>query len=166
MTKPKYVLPNTISTPSTASTVQIYATMRKAILDYVSPQGERLRDFVGSPERIYVRSAPANVVFPYLTMLLTRTSLTAYNGYRETAILEVQALGKPESQLPVVESAMDIVDQCMTAYCYNTDGVMVGRSRTRNTVPLLTDPAEAPLVGVVSSYELYLWPSVLTSRRA
>lgn len=166
MTKPKYVLPNTISTPSTASTVQIYATMRKAILDYVSPQGERLRDFVGSPERVYVRAAPANVVFPYLTMLLTRTSLTAYNGYRETAILEVQALGKPESQLPVVESAMDIVDQCMTAYTYNTDGVMVGRSRTRNTVPLLTDPAEAPLVGVVSSYELYLWPSVLTSRRA
>jgi hypothetical protein len=166
MTKPKYVLPNTIVKPSTASTVQIYATMRQAMLDYVSPQGERLKDIVGSPERVYVRAAPTNVVFPYLTLLLTRTSLTAYNGYRETAILEVQALGKPESQLPLIESAMDLVDQCMTAYLYNNDGVMVGRSRTRNTVPLLTDPAEAPLVGVISSYELYLWPSVLTSRRA
>jgi hypothetical protein len=166
MTKPKYVLPNTVIKPSTASTVQIYATMCRAMLDYVSPQGERLRDIVGSPERVYVRAAPTNVVFPYLTMLLTRTSLTAYNGYRESAILEVQALGKPESQLPLIESAMDLVDQCMTAYLYNSDGVMVGRSRTRNTVPLLTDPAEAPLVGVISSYELYLWPSVLTSRRA
>lgn len=166
MTKPKYVVHNSLDIPSTGSTVQIYATMRKAILDYVSPQGERLKNFIGSPERVYVRAAPTNVVFPYLTMLLTRTSLTAYNGYRETAILEVQALGKPESQLPLIESAMDLVDQCMTAYCYNTDGVMVGRSRTRNTVPLLTDPSEAPLVGVISSYELYLWPSVLTSRRA
>lgn len=166
MTKPKYVLPNTLSIPSTASTVQIYATMRRAMLDYVSPQGECLRDIIGTPERVYVRAAPTNVVFPYLTMLLTRTSLTAYNGYRETALLEVQALGKPESQLPLIESAMDLVDQCMTGYLYNTDGIMVGRSRTRNTVPLLTDPAESPLVGVISSYELYLWPSVLTSRRA
>lgn len=166
MTKPKYVVSNSVNTPSTGSTVQIYSTLRKAILNYVSPQGERLSDFVGSPERVYVRAAPTNVVFPYLTMLLTRTSLTAYNGYRETAVLEVQALGKPESQLPMVESAMDLVDQCMTAYVYNSDGVMVGRSRTRNTVPLLTEPAESPLVGVISSYELYLWPSVLTSRRA
>lgn len=166
MTKPKYVVPNSLSKPSTASTVQIYATLRQAMMDYVSPQGERLRDIVGFPERVYVRAAPTNVVFPYLTLLLTRTSLTAYNGYRESAVFEVQALGKPESQLPLIESAMDLVDQCLTGYLYNTDGVMVGRSRTRNTVPLLTDPAEAPLVGVVASYELYLWPSVLTSRRA
>lgn len=166
MTKPKYVLPNTLSKPSTASTVQIYATMRQAMLDYVSPQGERLRNFIGIPERVFVRAAPTNVVFPYITLLLTRTSLTAYNGYRETALLEVQALGKPESQLPLVESVMDLIDQCMTAYLYNNDGLMVGRSRTRNTVPMFTDPAESAIVSVVASYELYLWPSVLTSRRA
>lgn len=165
MTKPTYVLPNTIVKPSTASTVQIYATMRQAMLDYVSPQGERLKDIIGTPERVYVRAAPTNVVFPYLTILLNRTSLTAYNGYRETALLEVQAIGKPESQLPLVESAMDVVDQCLTGYVYNGDGIMVGRSRTRNTVPMLTDPAESAIVSVVASYELYLWPAVLTSRR-
>lgn len=165
MTKPTYVLPNTIVKPSTASTVQIYATMRQAMLDYVSPQGERLKDIIGTPERVYVRAAPTNVVFPYLTILLNRTSLTAYNGYRETALLEVQAIGKPESQLPLIESAMDVVDQCLTGYVYNTDGIMVGRSRTRNTVPMLTDPAESAIVSVVASYELYLWPAVLTSRR-
>jgi hypothetical protein len=168
MTKPKTVSTTTRVNPlpSTGSTVQIYSTLRKAILDYVSPQGERLKTIVGQPERVYVRAAPTNVVFPYLTLLLNRTSLTAYNGYRETAVLEVQAIGKPESQLPLVESAMDLVDQCLTGYVYNTDGVMVGRSRTRNTVPLLTDPAESPIVCVIASYELYLWPSVLTSRRA
>lgn len=165
MTKPKYVLPNTLAKPATSSTVQIYATMRQAMLDYVSPQGERLKDIIGTPERVYVRAAPTNVVFPYLTILLNRTSLTAYNGYRETALLEVQAIGKPESQLPLVESAMDVVDQCLTGYVYNGDGIMVGRSRTRNTVPMLTDPAESAIVSVVASYELYLWPAVLTSRR-
>lgn len=165
MTKPKYVLPNTLAKPSTASTVQIYATIRQAMLDYTSPQGERLRDIIGTPERVYVRAAPTTVTFPYLSLLLNRTSLTAYNGYRETALLEVQAIGKPESQLPLIESAMDLVDQCLTGYLYNTDGIMVGRSRNRNTVPMLTDPAESAIVSVVASYELYLWPAVLTSRR-
>ena len=167
MTKPNNVSKTTRVNPlpSTASTVQIYSTLRKAMLNYQSPQGERLKDFIGSPERVYVRAAPTNVVFPYLTLLLNRTSLTAYNGYRETALFDVSAIGKPESQLPLIESAMDIVDQCLTGYLYNTDGVMVGRSRTRNTVPLLTDPAESPIVSVVASYELYLWPQVLTSRR-
>ena len=86
------------------------------MLDYETPQGETLARFVGEPPRVYVRAAPTNVVFPYLTLRLTRTSLAAYNGYRETALLEVQAIGKPESQLPLVESAMDLVDQCLTAY--------------------------------------------------
>lgn len=167
MTKPNKVSKTTRVNPlpSTSSTVQIYSTFRKAIMDYQSPQGERLSDFIGQPERVYVRAAPTNVIFPYITLLLNRTSLTAYNGYRETALLEVQAIGKPESQLPLVESAMDLIDQCLTGYLYNTDGIMVGRSRTRNTVPLFTDPAESAIVSVVATYELYLWPQVLTSRR-
>jgi hypothetical protein len=167
VTKPKTVSTTTRVNPlpSTGSTVQIYSTLRKSMLDYVSPQGERLKTIVGEPERVYVRAAPTNVTFPYLTLLLNRTSLTAYNGYRETALLEVQAIGKPESQLPLVESAMDLIDQCLTGYVYNVDGIMVGRSRVRNTVPLFTDPAESAIVSVVSTYELYLWPAVLTSRR-
>ena len=138
MTKPNNVSKTTRVNPlpSTASTVQIYSTLRKAMLNYQSPQGERLKDFIGSPERVYVRAAPTNVVFPYLTLLLNRTSLTAYNGYRETALFDVSAIGKPESQLPLIESAMDIVDQCLTGYLYNTDGIMVGRSRTRRVLPI------------------------------
>ena len=162
MTLPKYVVPSSLTLPSTASTTQIYGTIRKALIDYVSPSTDTLAGFVGT--RIWVRAAPADPVFPYLTLRLDRTSLPAYNGYRKTAILEVQGVGKPDSQLPLVESAMDIVDQCLTALTANASGLMVGRGRTRQTVPQLTDPADSSVVAVVANYELYLWPIVLTSR--
>jgi hypothetical protein len=79
-------------------------------------------------------------------------------------VLEVQAIGKPESQRPLVETAMDVVDQCLTAYTQTGDGLIVIRSRSRQTLPMFSDPAEAATVGVIAQYVLYLWPSVLTSR--
>lgn len=162
MTLPTYVVPGSLQLPSTASTVQIYATIRQAMLEYVSPSGSRLDDIIGT--RAYVRAAPASPVFPYLTLRLDRTSLTAYNGYRETAILEIQGIGKPESQLPMVESALDIVDQCLTAYTDARSGIMVGRSRNRQTIPMLTTPADSSVVAVVANYDLFFWPRVLTER--
>jgi hypothetical protein len=99
-----------------------------------------------------------------LTLRLDRVSLPAFNGYRETAILEVQGVGKPDSQLPLVESAMDIVDQAMTSLTASSSGLIVGRSRTRQTIPQLTDPADSSVVAVVANYELFLWPRVLTAR--
>ena len=162
MSKPKFATANSIYTPSSASTVQIYSTIRKNLLEYVSPDGHQLSEFVG--ERIYVRAAPEPAQFPYMILLLTRTSLTAYNGYRETALLDVQCIGKPESQLPMVESAMDLADQCLTAYTDARSGIMVGRSRTRNTIPMFSDPADSRVVGVISQYTFYLWPKVLTDR--
>ena len=162
MALPKYVVPGSLSTPSTASTVQIYATIRDALLAYTSPSGDTLADFVDT--RIWVRAAPERPVFPYLTLRLDRTSQAAYNGYREVAVLEVQAVGKPDSQLPLVESAMDIVDQCLTALTANNSGLMVGRSRLRQTMPQITEPADSSVAAVVANYDLYLWPVVLTSR--
>jgi hypothetical protein len=163
--KPRYVVPGTVRTPSTGSTVAIYATIRQALLEYVSPQGERLTDFLGDPARVYVRAQPEPVVFPYVTLLLSRTSQAAYNGYRETVGLEVQAIGKPDAQLPTVESAMDLIDQCLTSLTYAGDGLLVGRSRARATIPQFTSPAEQATVGVLSTFDLYIWPQVLTSRR-
>lgn len=162
MSKPRFATAGSIQTPSTASTVQIYSTIRKSLLDYVSTDDQRLSQFVN--DRIYVRNQPEPVLFPYITLLLNRTSLTAYNGYRETALLEVQCIGKPESQLPLVESAMDIVDQCLTAYTDARSGLVVGRSRNRQTIPMFTDPADSAVVGVIATYEFYLWPRVLTAR--
>jgi len=162
MSKPRFATQGSIQTPSTASTVQIYSTIRKGLIDYVSSDNQRLAQFVN--DRIYVRSQPEPVLFPYITLLLNRTSLSAYNGYRETALLEVQCLGKPESQLPLVETAMDIVDQCLTAYTDARSGLTVGRSRTRNTIPMFSDPADASVVGVIATYEFFIWPRVLTVR--
>lgn len=162
MSKPKSVTRGGVEKPSTASTVQIYATIRDVMLTYVSSDNQKLSQLVN--DRVYVRSQPNPTLFPYVTLLLNRTSLAAFNGYRETALLEVQAIGKPESQLPLIETAMDIVDQCLTAYTDARSGIMVGRSRTRNTVPMFTDPAESSVVSVVSTYELFLWPRVLTVR--
>lgn len=162
MSKPRFVIGDSVVTPSTASTVQIYSTIRRALLDYVSTDGQRLPDFIS--DRIWVRAQPTPVVYPYMTLTLNRTSLTAYNGYRETALLEVQCIGKPESQLPLVETAMDIADQCLTAYNDASSGLMVGRSRTRQTIPMFTDPADSSTVGVVATYELFLWARVLTAR--
>ncbi len=162
MSKPRFVIGNSVTTPSTASTVQIYSTIRKALLDYVSTDGQRLADFLG--DRIYVRAQPTPVVYPYITLMLNRTSLSAYNGYRETALLEVQGIGKPDSQLPLVETMLDIADQCLTSYTESNSGLVVGRSRNRQTIPMFTDMADASTVGVIATYELYLWPRVLTAR--
>lgn len=162
MSLPKYVVPGSLTTPSTLSTVQIYATLRQTLLEYTGPSGDRLEGFIGT--RAWVRAAPADPVFPYLTLRLDRVSLPAFNGYRETAILEVQCLGKPESQIALVESAMDLVDQCLTGLTDPRSGLVCSRSRTRQTIPLLTEPADSAVVGVVANYDFFLWPRVLTSR--
>lgn len=162
MSKPRFVIGDSVVTPSSASTVQIYSTIRRALLEYVSTDGQRLPDFL--EDRIYVRAQPTPVVYPYMTLMLNRTSLTAFNGYRETALLEVQCIGKPESQLPLVETAVDIADQCLTAYTQASSGLTVGRSRTRQTIPMFTDTADSSTVGVLATYELFLWPRVLTAR--
>lgn len=151
--------------PQTASTVQIYGTIRAALLAHVTSTGARLSDVIGSSPRIYVGIQPSPPVFPYLTLLLDRISTPGYNGYRETAVLEVQAIGKPESQRYVIEGAMDIVDDCMTQFLYSaSNGLIVCRDRRRQTVPQFTDPAEAAVVSVVAMYDLFLWPRVLTAK--
>ena len=157
--------PGRMAVPSTASSVQLYATIRAALLAHVTPGGHRLVDYVGPEPRIYVAVQPTPPVFPYFTLLLDRTSTPGYNGYRETAILEVQAIGKPESQRPLIENAMDVVDDCLTQYLQSaTDGLIVCRDRRRQTVPQFTDPAEASVVSVVSQFDLFLWPRVLTAK--
>jgi hypothetical protein len=161
--KPRWAVPGTLTRDNTRSTAAIYARLRWLMLQYVTPAGERLVDYLGG-DRIWVRAQPEPPVFPYLTLLLDRTTTPGFNSYRETATLEVQAIGRPEAQLPLVESAMDIVDQCLLSLTDPYTGLMVGRSRRRYTLPQFTDPADTTVVGVVGQYELYLWPQVLTER--
>lgn len=155
-----------ITTPNTASTAGIYETIRQALLAYVNPQGVTLATLFGASPRIYVRQSPQPVQFPYLTMLLNRTSAQAYNGYREEAVLEIQCSGKTEAQAQLVEDVMDVVDQCLTAYTEPRNGSLIWcRSRNRYSVPQFGTPADASVVSVVGLYNLVLWPRVLTDRR-
>jgi len=159
----KPATPGTMAVPSTASTAQIYATLRRALLEHVTPGGSRLSDYMGARPAIYVSRQPTPPSFPYLTLLLDRTTTDGHSGYRENAVLEMQGIGRPESQLPTIEAAMDIVDDCLVHYTYaRPDGLLVCRGRRRQTLPRFTDPAESAVAGVVCQYDLWLWPRVLT----
>ncbi len=165
MSRPRTATPGAMPVPSTASTPQLYATIRKALLAHITVGGATLTDYLGAGDRVYVRNAPTPPIFPYVTLRLDRVSTAGYNGYREQAVLEVQCLGKPESQLSLVEAAVDIIDDCLLRYTYAaTDGLMSCRTRQRQTIPLFTEPADAGVVAVVANYDLWLWPRVLTSR--
>lgn len=62
MTLPKYVVPGSLTLPSTASTTAIYGTLRKALIDYVSPSTDTLAGFVGT--RIWVQLRPPTPCSP------------------------------------------------------------------------------------------------------
>lgn len=161
--KPQTAVPGSTNRASTRSTVEVYARLRWQLLQYIGPQGDRLVDYLGD-ERLYIWAAPNAAPYPHAVLRLARTTTPGFNGYREEAELEVQCIGRPESQLPLVESAMDIVDQCLTGLTDTASGLIVGRSRTRTTVPRFNEPADSSVVTVQATYTLFLWPEVLTTR--
>jgi hypothetical protein len=163
MTSSPY-LPTDPPAPETGSTQEIYATLRRILCDFVEPDGARLRDVLGTPERLYVRAVPGSPTFPYVTMLLDRTSTEGYNSYRETGRLDVQVIGRPEAQLTTVEWIADRVDRSLLSLRVASSGFLSCRARTRTTVPQFTAPAELNVVGVRLVFDLWLWPRVLTSR--
>lgn len=116
-------------------------------------------------EVVYYARAPRSVVFPYITFLPTRTSLKEYNGYREVWDLEVQFFGRPEGQLPLIEDMADLVDNALTTLTVASAGLVVGRSRTRQTLPMFATPADIEVVGILSRYSMFAWPQVLTRIR-
>jgi hypothetical protein len=159
--------PSQIVTPDTSSTEAIYATLRAALIAYERPpNGTTIRSLCGSDtNRVHVWAPPPSTPFPYLCLRLTRASGGAYNGYRETAQLEIQCIGRPESQLPLVQACMDIVDGAFLGYAEPGSGLMFSRERTRDTIPRFTEPADANAVGELSRFSFVFWPRVLTDLR-
>lgn len=156
------------ATPSTDTSLLIYQTIRRAMIDHVDAptNGGRLRDVLGNPERIYIRSAPPRPTFPYVTLLLDRDTTAGYNSYRETMRCEVQIIGKPEGQLSVIEWAGDLIDRTLLSTLQHDSGFMSCRMRQRSTLPQFTDPAEAGTVAVRSVFDMLLWSRSLTVRAA
>jgi len=155
-----------IITPSTASTEAIYATLRADMLAYQRiPDGITIQMLMGGEARVYVRAAPPTVKFPYIAMRLQRQSSGAYNGYREACMLEIQCIGRPESQLVLVSQIMDVVDGLFLGYRQPNAGLMFSRERARQTIPQFSQPADKDVVGEIAQYQLILWPQVLTDLR-
>lgn len=130
-----------------------------------SVNGTSLLTMFPGREVVYYARAPRSPIFPYITFLPTRTSLKEYGGYRELWDLEVQFFGRPEGQLPVVEDMADLVDGALTTLTMSSSGLVVGRSRTRSTLPMFSLPADIEVVGVLSRFSFFAWPRVLTRLR-
>lgn len=151
---------------STASSDDIYATLRNALLNYESSNGQQsVKQLCDGREPVYVNRAPDSPAFPYITLRLDRVSLPAYNGYREEFMFEVQVLGKPSSQMRLVEQLADVVDAVFFGYLESGSGLMFSRSRSRTSLPMFNAPADKEVVGVVMRFTIKAWPRVLTDLR-
>lgn len=158
---------DTIVTPNTNSTQAVYATLRDAINSYVyPPNGLSVASALGNDDdRVFVRAAPSPAPFPYITLRLTRVSSGAYNGYREECVLEVQVIGRPASQLPLVMQIADLIDGCFLGYAQPNSGLMFSRQRQRNTLPQFQTPADNTVVGEQMLFDVVIWPLVLLNLR-
>lgn len=154
-----------IVAPDTRSTANVYATLRRALLEYVDPiTGHALPDLLKGPH-VYVTMVPEDAPsFPYITIRLTLASDTGTNSYRQTGTLSVDVIGKPSRQAVLVEDVADVCDAVLVGYTEPGSGLVLGRGRTRETLPRFTDPADKDIVGVTLSYSLILWPRVSTDR--
>jgi hypothetical protein len=154
----------TLGLPDTGTTNQIYATIREVLLAYVrADDGAQISDVVG--DRIKIRALSAPPEFPYITLLLDRTTTPGSNSYRETWRLEVQIIGKPAAQLSAVEWVADLVDLALLRITLATPaGLIYCSTRQRATLPQFTDPAEMGVVGVRLTFDLLAWPRALSRR--
>lgn len=153
-----------INAPDTSTTELIYETLRRAILTYEGPSGESVSQPFGGEERVWVRAAPSPTVFPYIVLRLSRAPGGA-NGYRERCSLEVQVIGRPESQQPLVLALADLVDACFLGYAEPASGLSFSRERTRDTLPQFLEPADKTVVGELMRYSLFIWPLVSLNLR-
>lgn len=167
---------------TTDATTSLYTAIRAFLLAYTDPAVTNPANQIaallaasgGGQARIYVRNVPNvnNLTYPYATLLIDRTTILGSNGYGERANLEVQIVGSPAAQGPLVEWIADRFDRALLSLRLSsaadqsaTDfGIVTCRSRTRQTMPPFTTPADGNVYGVRAVYELWLYPRVLTSR--
>jgi hypothetical protein len=140
-------------TTSTDATTAIYSAIRATLLAFSDPAisnpayqlGVLLAAVPPEPQaRIFIRNVPnVNAVkYPYVTLLLDRTTILGSNGYGERALLEVQTVGNPAAQGPLVEFIADRIDRCLLSLRLSSDdfGIVTCRQRQRATAPPFTTP--------------------------
>jgi hypothetical protein len=81
---------------------------------------------------------------------------------RDLIELEVMLFARPRSQQAAMEEAADACDEAMLRY-QNLDADLVGNwGRLRNTLPVMTEPADREVVQIRLMYTLVVYPDHLT----
>jgi hypothetical protein len=158
------------------STAGLLASLRTRLLTFERLEGESLADILGTTEngagidgKLYLVQAPDNITKPenspsrwgVMRIKNRRTGGTEQSA-RDLIELEVMLFARPRSQQAAMEEAADACDEAMLRY-QNLDADLVGNwGRLRNTLPVMTEPADREVVQIRLMYTLVVYPDHLT----
>ncbi len=156
------------------STAGLLATLRDRLLNFTRLSGSSLAEILGSTAtgsgidgKLYIVQAPDNVTtvspsrWAVMALKNRRTGGTEQSA-RDMIDLEVMLFARPRSQQAAMEDAADACDEAMLRY-QNLDADLVGNwGRTRNTLPVMTEPADREVVQIRLMYTLVVYPDHLT----
>lgn len=156
------------------STAGLLASLRSRLLDFSRLEGETLAEILGSTDtgsgsdgKLYIVQAPDNVTtvspsrWGVMALKNRRTGGTEQSA-RDLIELEVMLFARPRSQQAAMEEAADACDEAMLRY-QNLDADLVGNwGRLRNTLPVMTEPADREVVQIRLMYTLVVYPDHLT----
>lgn len=147
---------------NTSSTLAVVQAIRTQLYNFQQSGTNSVSSSLGT--RLYVNQPPDNVTFPYAVMrLVNQISNTEYRGDRQTASVEIMIYDRPRSNTSRAEGVADNIDGAMTRLrLQDADGIMFGRSRLRDTIPPMTDPADREVVAIRLLYDIAMWPQFLT----
>lgn len=157
------------------STATLIGTLRTRLLTFSRLQGDTLADILGrtdggngSDGKLYKVQAPDNITKPengpsrWGVMALTNRRTNAENAERDLIDLEVMLFARPRSQQDAMEEAADACDEAMLRYTNFTNDAIGNWGRLRNTLPVMTGPADREVVQIRLVYTLVVYPDHLT----
>ena len=146
----------------TNTTLQILKTIRSAFLDFQPSVSGSVSGTLA--DRIYINQPPDNVVFPFVVARLVNNLTTSeFRGDRLTVDAEVTIFDRPRSNTLRAEGVADQMDGAMTRLRrQDSSGLLMCRSRTRDTIVPSGDPADREVVSIRLVYPLVVWPQYLT----
>lgn len=148
---------------STATTAAIYALLRETALAFEDLTGDSLTS-LGVPMYIGTGPAAPDWARPYVIMrLFNRTTSGNTHGQREEMQLELQVFGRPRGvQAQPVEQVGDILDGWLLQYRSAVAGLMFSKSRTRDTLPTFSDPADREVYQIRLVAAVTVWSQLFT----
>jgi hypothetical protein len=147
---------------STESTGSLTKQLVTAIMDTASINGgATVRELTTG--RVYVMRPPDGVAFPFVVVRLQsfRTDPN-YSQLRATGTLECTVYARPRSRAEEAEEIADRIVQCLLNYTSAVQGMTFGTGLSRQTLPMMSDPADADVVAIRVAADFAVWPLFLT----